>query len=385
VSTGLYSHTTRSTGTVLTAAIYNADHTNHITNQNPSQTGAYSDNVAQMQSATDPGESGSESLASSLAGEIERLRFAIQDIKSFLGLTSAQWYSTPTGSIVSKTLTNPTITNPVLTSQALTDAAPTTWDMNSGQVATWTMGASRTISAPTNLKAGGRYVLRITMDSTGGRLVTWNAVFKGDGGNAMPQPSQQANAITQFTFTSDGTNLYLESHEALVLLATGTASSSSSLDFTNLNSGFAGYLFELDSVLPATNAADLNVRVSEDNGATFKSGGSDYEYSQISVDTGATSGVGASAAATGIACFAGTNNNSSHSIGGFVKATNLSSSSKSKNFNWSLWGLTSGGPFASRAGGGGYVGTVNAVNGVRFIFSSGNIASGVIRCYGIRG
>lgn len=99
MSSGLYSHTTRATGTVLSASIYNADHVNHITNLNPSQSGSYSDNVAQMQTATDPGEVASETLASSLAGEIERLRFAIQDIKTQLGFTSPQWYSTPTGSI----------------------------------------------------------------------------------------------------------------------------------------------------------------------------------------------------------------------------------------------------------------------------------------------
>lgn len=100
MSSGLYSHTTRATGTVLSASIYNADHVNHITNQNPSQTGAYSDNVAQMQTMTDPGEVASETLASSLAGEIERLRFAIQDIKVQLGITSAQWYSTPVSASV---------------------------------------------------------------------------------------------------------------------------------------------------------------------------------------------------------------------------------------------------------------------------------------------
>jgi hypothetical protein len=87
MSTGLYSHTTRATGTVLTSVIYNGDHTNHITNQNPSMTGAYSDNVAQMQSAVDPGGVGTESLAASLAGEIERIRFVLKTLHG-----GAQWY-----------------------------------------------------------------------------------------------------------------------------------------------------------------------------------------------------------------------------------------------------------------------------------------------------
>ena len=90
MSSGLYSHTTRATGTVLTATIYNGDHVNHITNQNPLMTGAYSDNVSQMQLATDPGAVGSESLAGTLGGELERLRFAIKRLAG-----GAQWYSAP--------------------------------------------------------------------------------------------------------------------------------------------------------------------------------------------------------------------------------------------------------------------------------------------------
>src|SRR5262245_19654393 len=94
MSAGLYTHTTRTTGTVLTAAIYNADHQNHITNQNPSMTGAYSDTVGQMQTITNPGTPGSESLAISLAGELERIRFMLKAITG-----NAQWYGTPAATL----------------------------------------------------------------------------------------------------------------------------------------------------------------------------------------------------------------------------------------------------------------------------------------------
>ena len=94
MSVGLYSHTTRAIGTVLTAAIYNSDHTNHITNQNPVMTGAYSDSVGQYQTNTDPGGVGSESLAGNLAGELERLRFAIKRITG-----KAQWYVAPAANL----------------------------------------------------------------------------------------------------------------------------------------------------------------------------------------------------------------------------------------------------------------------------------------------
>jgi hypothetical protein len=84
---GNYSHTTRSTGTILTATIYNGDHQNHIDNQTPLGTDDYSSSQAVMQSAVDPGEVNTESFPTSLAGELERLRFIIKEMKA-----QSQWY-----------------------------------------------------------------------------------------------------------------------------------------------------------------------------------------------------------------------------------------------------------------------------------------------------
>lgn len=94
MSSGLYSHTTRGVGTVLTAAIYNADHVNHITNHNPLQMGGYSDSVAEMQNAVNPGSLGSESLATSMAEELARLRFVIARITG-----ETHWYEAPVTSL----------------------------------------------------------------------------------------------------------------------------------------------------------------------------------------------------------------------------------------------------------------------------------------------
>ena len=93
---GLYSHTSRAAGLTLTANIYNTDHTNHITNHITTQMDDYSSSVAQMQTNTDPGEVGSESQPTSLAGEIERLRFAIKEMK---GSDGTQWYTSVTGTL----------------------------------------------------------------------------------------------------------------------------------------------------------------------------------------------------------------------------------------------------------------------------------------------
>tara|TARA_Y100000310_G_scaffold78476_1_gene75146 strand:+ start:248 stop:556 length:309 start_codon:yes stop_codon:yes gene_type:complete len=87
---GLYNHTTRADGLTLTAAIYNADHQNHIDNYDLDQQDDHSANVAEMQSTVDPGEVGTESLSTDALGEIQRLRFIIQQLTG-----GAQWYSSP--------------------------------------------------------------------------------------------------------------------------------------------------------------------------------------------------------------------------------------------------------------------------------------------------
>lgn len=103
---GLYSHTSRATGITLTAAIYNADHQNHIDNQTAQMTDDYSVDNTQMQATADPGEVGTESKATSLAGELERLRFALKEIKQ-----SAQWYESPTNTLPRSYLAGLTLSN----------------------------------------------------------------------------------------------------------------------------------------------------------------------------------------------------------------------------------------------------------------------------------
>lgn len=84
---GLWTITPRSDGEILTHTKYNADRQEVVDNAIPSQIDDYSATVPQMQAATNPGAVGTESQASSLAGEIERLRYAIADAKG-----TTHWY-----------------------------------------------------------------------------------------------------------------------------------------------------------------------------------------------------------------------------------------------------------------------------------------------------
>jgi hypothetical protein len=89
----------------------------------------------------------------------------------------------------------------------LTDGANIDWDLSLAQVATVTLGGTRTFNAPTNMVNGGFYALAVYQDGTGGRTLTWNSVFKWNVGTA-PTLSGTAGAKDFFVFRSDGTNLY---------------------------------------------------------------------------------------------------------------------------------------------------------------------------------
>jgi len=89
---GLYTITTRASGTILTAVIYNADHQNHVNNADALHSGGYSDNVPLMQAIASPGDIGSEILANSTADELKHIRFILMALKG-----TTQWYENPSG------------------------------------------------------------------------------------------------------------------------------------------------------------------------------------------------------------------------------------------------------------------------------------------------
>lgn len=89
----------------------------------------------------------------------------------------------------------------------LTDGATISWNLNSQQVASLTLGGNRTLSNPTNLVNGGTYALIVKQDATGNRTLSYGTAFKWMGG-ITPALSSTANATDILVFISDGTYLY---------------------------------------------------------------------------------------------------------------------------------------------------------------------------------
>lgn len=81
-------------GDTLTAAGYNGELDLIRTNWTPTGLDDASATVSAMQTTVDPGESGSESLATDLAGEIHRMRHMIKEITG-----KTYWYQSPSASM----------------------------------------------------------------------------------------------------------------------------------------------------------------------------------------------------------------------------------------------------------------------------------------------
>ena len=76
---------------------------------------------------------------------------------------------------------------------ALADGATINWDLDSGHVATVTLGGNRTLAVPTNGQDNVLYLLRVTQDGTGSRTLTLDAsidrggLARADAERRMPE------------------------------------------------------------------------------------------------------------------------------------------------------------------------------------------------------
>lgn len=221
-----------------------------------------------------------------------------------------------------------------------------------------------------------------------GTLTSGKAVI-GNGGADVTVSS--ASGVAHLSSgTLSGSNVALASEVSgvlpgangggLVLLEQHTASSSASLDFTTcLSSTYDEYQFDFVGIRPATDSTSVLMRFSSDSGSSYDSG-SNYQWTRFLNQSAASSN-------------SGSTSDTSINLGGLTTAT-----SKSLNGRFTLSGAVQSSIFMAGNGHTSFYGsdgswnsflvsgvykTLASVNAVRFIVSSGNMASGTIRCYGI--
>lgn len=155
-----------------------------------------------------------------------------------------------------------------------------------------------------------------------------------------------------------------------------TASSSSSLDFTSSIDGtYGAYLFWIQNLVPATDATDLYFRVSTDGGSTYVASANAYYYN-------------AAIGATYFPLASPVSNTANRGgVSGYVIIYNPSSSSIKKQIHGNnvVYASSAGANTYATDNTRGVYDAITAVNAVRFIQSSGNLASGKIIMYGLKG
>lgn len=172
-------------------------------------------------------------------------------------------------------------------------------------------------------------------------------------------------------------------NSALVLLEEHTASNSASLNFTtSISSTYDNYLIQILNLVPVTNSVGLLLRFSTNSGSTYDSG-TNYRYVWFrSTSSGVSEGGGTGK--TGIRLDADNTYDNTASEGGLIGSWQLFS--PLSGTSWTrlngTGSLVSGGTDELNIMMGTYAVTT-AVNAFQLLMSSGNISSGIVRCYGL--
>ncbi len=175
---------------------------------------------------------------------------------------------------------------------------------------------------------------------------------------------------------------------AMNLIATATASNSSSLSFTSgIDSTYKEYVFKFINIHPVTNNADWTFNMSIDGGSNYNVTKTTSAFQSAHAED---DGVTDLAYKTGMDLAQGTgyqiignevNNADDSSTAGFLHLFDPSNTTFVKHFiqrgNVCFTGRSVDVFHA------GYANTTSAVDAIDFKFSSGNIDSGVIKMYGV--
>ena len=219
------------------------------------------------------------------------------------------------------------------------------------------------------------------------RKMALSDLWKVVGGLTSDNAPDAANDSVPFYDASAGTTdrVAIQSLSATALLQCQTASASSQIDFAlDGFPGFRSFDFVLDYIKPTTDAVDLWMRVSTDGGTTFDAGVSDYDWiGHIQFAGGIVSDNDTADSEIHLNLSDTLGNGAAEHFSTTVRLYNATGTGQRPSFSWEYVSNTS----FPRIGAGQAVGTRltnQDTTDVRFLVSSGTIASGTICLYGIR-
>jgi len=215
---------------------------------------------------------------------------------------------------------------------------------------------------------------------TDGNIISYdtsgNPVAVATGTDGQVLTSSGAGAVCAF---EDASNVH-------VLLGTSTITgSTATVDFTsNINSTYKNYLFTYTDVRPITDDASLQIRYHSASGSPVSSG-SKYTYSNYYIRSTTSAVQTTSSGDDELRLGAGSVGNATAELlsGQFILHNPAGTDGK-KLMHGSSTNLQGDEASILSIFGGAYKEDSVAITGVQFLFSSGNIAKGIFKFYGIK-
>lgn len=165
------------------------------------------------------------------------------------------------------------------------------------------------------------------------------------------------------------------------LVASATPSASATVDFTGLTSTYIAYNVIFTDIIPATDGANFTLQVGTGGTPTWVTSG--YSYSIVFGNDAASNGFTESGSASAILLCNSTGSAANELANGKIVAYNPSQSSGYHNISFET-AFTNSAAATLYYNGQGTQEASTAVTALRFLMSTGNIASGEIRLYGLK-
>ncbi|MDB5807023.1 MAG: hypothetical protein JWN73_4345 [Betaproteobacteria bacterium] len=222
---------------------------------------------------------------------------------------------------------------------------------------------------------------QVTIRNDGAGVITLDPTETIDGKTSLNlYPGESCNVTSNgvlFKTSGLGTGLVYVSKQTI-------SSAVATVDVIGIDSTFDEWVIKFYEVVPATNDIFLLGRVSEDNGATFKSAAASYSWSSIINQNGTVTGAGSASDTSMRLSHQASNVTTDGGMNGQVTLYRPGDTTHSKVIQTEVNNLRlASGADASKAIGI-YIGSVNAINAFRFLETSGNISSGTFVLYGVR-
>ena len=164
-------------------------------------------------------------------------------------------------------------------------------------------------------------------------------------------------------------------------LSTATASSSATIDFTGLTTD-AAYCVVYTHVAPATDAVEFHCLTSTNGGSTYDSTIGTYRWAAIAGTDAAGSSFEGSSSDTKLRVGSNLGNAANETCSGSFTLYNPSAA-KYGTATWHNMVVNSSGVLVTRAGSGQRLSAAD-IDAIRFVMSSGNIASGIFTLYRLK-